>query len=153
MIQMLYYVKDIPATLKFFRSCLAPDGKLLIILVSGNSGCNKVWEKYGSSLPLNDQCQYVTTGHVADMLSSVGARYQCYDLESDMDITECFVEGNRNGELLLDFITETCEFKKYAPPELREEIIHHIRSPGCSSIKDGKIIFNNNLSVIVVDNE
>ncbi|XP_075037044.1 histamine N-methyltransferase B-like [Mixophyes fleayi] len=152
MIQMLYFEKDIPTTLKFFRSCLAPDGKLLIILVSGNSSW-KLLEKYGSSLPLNDQCQYVAAGHVADMLSSVGARYQCYDLESELDITECFVEGNRNGELLLDFITETCEFKKYAPPELREEIIHHIRSPGCSTIKDGKIIFNCSLGVIVVDNE
>nr|KAF6336663.1 histamine N-methyltransferase [Myotis myotis] len=34
MIQMLYYVKDIPATLKFFHSLLAPSAKILIVLVS-----------------------------------------------------------------------------------------------------------------------
>ncbi|XP_037704651.1 histamine N-methyltransferase isoform X1 [Choloepus didactylus] len=34
MIQMLYYVKDIPATLKFLHSLLATSAKLLIILVS-----------------------------------------------------------------------------------------------------------------------
>lgn len=33
--QMLYYVKDIPATLKFFHSLLATNAKILIILVSG----------------------------------------------------------------------------------------------------------------------
>lgn len=32
---MLYYVKDIPATLKFFHSLLATNAKMLIILVSG----------------------------------------------------------------------------------------------------------------------
>lgn len=32
---MLYYVKDIPATLKFFHGLLAASAKILIILVSG----------------------------------------------------------------------------------------------------------------------
>lgn len=32
---MLYYVEDIPATLKFFHSLLASHAKILIILVSG----------------------------------------------------------------------------------------------------------------------
>uniref|UniRef100_A0A2D4NN00 Histamine N-methyltransferase n=1 Tax=Micrurus surinamensis TaxID=129470 RepID=A0A2D4NN00_MICSU len=36
MIQMLYYVKDMPATIRFFHSLLEPGAKLLIILVSGN---------------------------------------------------------------------------------------------------------------------
>ncbi|KAM9305792.1 histamine N-methyltransferase [Gastrophryne carolinensis] len=152
MIQMLYYVKDVPATLKFFKSLLAADGKLLIILVSGKSGWSTLWKKYGSRLPLNDMCLYVTAGDVADLLKSMGAKYQCYELQSDMDITECFVEGNHNGELLLDFLTETCDFKKHAAPELRDEIIQELRSSGCSSIRDEKIIFNNNLSVIVVEN-
>ncbi|KAL4840932.1 hypothetical protein H8958_014235 [Nasalis larvatus] len=35
MIQMLYYVKDIPATLKFFHSLLGTIAKILIIVVSG----------------------------------------------------------------------------------------------------------------------
>ncbi|XP_044160690.1 histamine N-methyltransferase A-like [Bufo gargarizans] len=151
MIQMLYYVKDVPATLTFFRSLLAPNGKLLIILVSGNSGWSTLWKKYGSRLPLNDLCLYVTAGDIADMLRSKGAKHQTYELPSDMDITECFIDGDRNGDLLLDFLTETCEFNKNASPELREEIIQDLKSSGCSSVKDGKIIFNNNLSAIVVE--
>ncbi|XP_053326812.1 histamine N-methyltransferase isoform X2 [Spea bombifrons] len=153
MIQMLYYVKDVPATLKFFRSCLAPHGKLLIILVSGTSGWSTLWKKYGSRLPLNDLCLYITAGDIQDILSSMGAKYKSYDLQSDMDITECFVEGDLNGELLLDFLTETCEFKKNAPPDLKDQILQDLKGPGCSSTKDGRIIFNNNLSVIVVENQ
>lgn len=50
--QMLYYVKDIPATLRYFHSLLESQGKLLIILVSGESstspaqsgkGCEDLW--------------------------------------------------------------------------------------------------------------
>ncbi|XP_059708522.1 histamine N-methyltransferase-like isoform X3 [Haemorhous mexicanus] len=37
MIQMLYYVKDIPATIRYFHSLLESQAKLLIILVSGES--------------------------------------------------------------------------------------------------------------------
>ncbi|MEE6489111.1 hypothetical protein FKM82_015495 [Ascaphus truei] len=153
MIQMLYYVKDVPATLKFFRSCLSPNGKLLIILVSGESGWSTLWKKYGPRLPLNDLCLYITAGDITDMLRSMGAQYKSYDLPSDMDITGCFIEGDRNGELLLDFLTETCDFKKNAPSDLRDQIMKDLQSPECSTTKDGKIIFNNNLSVVVVGNE
>ncbi|KAM4626545.1 histamine N-methyltransferase isoform 1-T2 [Discoglossus pictus] len=153
MIQMLYYVKDVSATLKFFKSCLAPNGKLIIILVSGNSGWSHLWKKYGPRLPLNDLCLYITAGDIADMLISMGAKFKSYDLQSDMDITECFMEGNRNGELLLDFLTETCDFKNNAPSDLRDEIMKDLQTPECSTVKEGKIIFNNNLSVIVVEND
>ncbi|XP_077791852.1 histamine N-methyltransferase-like isoform X2 [Podarcis muralis] len=41
MIQMLYYVKDIPATIRFFHSLLEPGAKLLIILVSDSEDESK----------------------------------------------------------------------------------------------------------------
>lgn len=51
--QMLYYVKDVPATLRYFHSLLESQAKLLIILVSGEScststaqsgkGCGDLW--------------------------------------------------------------------------------------------------------------
>ncbi|XP_053554234.1 histamine N-methyltransferase A [Bombina bombina] len=153
MIQMLYYVKDIPVTLSFARSCLAPNGKLMIILVSGSSGWSYLWKKYGQCLPLNDLCLYITAGDITGMLHSMGAQYQTFELQSDMDITECFIEGNRNGELLLDFLTETNDFKNTAPYDLRHQIINDLQTPQCSAKKDGRVIFNNNLSVIVVENE
>ncbi|KAJ6665435.1 hypothetical protein lerEdw1_003275 [Lerista edwardsae] len=37
MIQMLYYVSDASATIRFFHSLLAPGAKLFIVLVSGNA--------------------------------------------------------------------------------------------------------------------
>lgn len=151
MIQMLYYVKDIPATLKFFHSLLATNAKILIILVSGTSGWGKLWKKYGSRLPLNDLCLYITSSDLIQMLDTLGAKYECYDLLSTMDISDCFIEGNENGDFLWDFLTETCNFTTTAPPDLKAEIMKDLQEPEFSVKKDGKVLFNNSLSFIVVE--
>ncbi|NWI35312.1 HNMT methyltransferase, partial [Picathartes gymnocephalus] len=151
MIQMLYYVKDIPATIRYFHSLLESQAKLLIILVSGKSGWETLWKKYGSSFPLDDLCNYVSSGDLPGMLDSAGLKYQLYELPSHLDITSCFIEGDKDGELLLDFLTETIDFAKTAPPELKHQLVEELRKPGCSEIRDGKVFFNNNLSVVVIE--
>nr|XP_005487954.1 histamine N-methyltransferase isoform X1 [Zonotrichia albicollis] len=151
MIQMLYYVKDIPATVRYFHSLLESQGKLLIILVSGKSGWETLWKKYASSFPLEDLCCYVSSGDLPRMLDSAGLKYQLYELPSHLDITSCFTEGDKDGELLLDFLTETLDFTKTAPPELKRQVMEELRKPGCSEIRDGKVFFNNSQGVIVVE--
>ncbi|XP_062055370.1 histamine N-methyltransferase [Lepus europaeus] len=151
MIQMLYYVKDISATLKFFHGLLATNAKMLIILVSGTSGWDKLWKKYGSRLPQNDLCQYITSSDLTEMLDDLGIKYECYDLLSTMDISDCFIDGNENGDLLLDFLTETCNFNTTAPPDLKAELMKDLQEPEFSIRKEGKILFNNNLSFIVIE--
>ncbi|XP_035879440.1 histamine N-methyltransferase isoform X1 [Phyllostomus discolor] len=151
MIQMLYYVKDIPATLKFFHSLLATNAKILIIVVSGTSGWDKLWKKYGSRLPRDDLCQYITATDLTQMMDNLGIKYECHDLPSTMDISDCFIDGNENGALLLDFLTETCNFNTTAPPDLKAEIMKALQEPEFSVKKDGKVLFNNNLSFIVVE--
>ncbi|NXJ93909.1 HNMT methyltransferase, partial [Corythaixoides concolor] len=151
MIQMLYYVKDVPATIRYFHSLLEAQAKLLIILVSGSSGWETLWKKYGSSFPLDDLCSYVSSADLKRILDSAGLKYQLHELPSHMDITSCFIEGNKDGELLLDFLTETCEFSKTAPPDLKRQVMEELRKPECSEKRDEKVLFNNNLSVIVIE--
>uniref|UniRef100_A0A8D0EH83 Histamine N-methyltransferase n=1 Tax=Salvator merianae TaxID=96440 RepID=A0A8D0EH83_SALMN len=151
LIQMLYYVKDIPATIKFFHSLLDPGAKLLIILVSETSGWARLWKKYGSRLPLNDLCLYVSSVDVEEILDAAGLNYQSYELPSSMDITDCFLDGNKNGELLLDFLTETCNFTATAPLDLKKEIVEDLKKPECSEERGGKYFFNNNLCAIVIE--
>ncbi|KAG7503689.1 hypothetical protein JOB18_043207 [Solea senegalensis] len=151
MIQMLYYVKDPGATISFFQSLLDKNGKLLIILVSGESGWGRLWRTYRHQLCNTEISQCVTTGDIKSFLDSTGVSYQSYELPSQMDITECFTEGDEKGELLLDFLTEVLDFSKTASPELRAGVLQLLRHPDCSVESDGKVIFNNNLGVIVID--
>ncbi|NXM61086.1 HNMTA methyltransferase, partial [Illadopsis cleaveri] len=149
MIQMLYYVKDVPATLRYFHSLLESQGKLLIILVSGKSGWNTMWKM--PSFPLQDLCIYISSADLPRMLDAAGLKYQLYELPSHMDITSCFIEGDKDGELLLDFLTQTVDFVKTAPPELKRQLMEELRKPGCSEIRDGKVFFNSNMGVIVIE--
>ncbi|XP_071353093.1 histamine N-methyltransferase-like [Trachinotus anak] len=151
MIQMLYYVKDPGATISFFRSLLNQNGKLLIILVSGESGWGKLWRTYRAQLCNTEISQCVTTGDIKSFLDSKGVSYQSYELPSQLDITECFTEGDEKGELLLDFLTEVLDFSNTASPELKAGVMELLRHPDCSVESNGKVIFNNNLGVIVID--
>ncbi|KAL6100602.1 hnmt [Pungitius sinensis] len=151
MIQMLYYVKDPGATINFFRSLLDNNGKLLIILVSGESGWGKLWRSYRTQLCNAEISQCVTTGDIRGLLDRQGVSYQSYELPSQMEITECFAEGDEKGELLLDFLTEVLDFSKTASPELRAGVLELLRHPDCSVESNGKVVFNNNLGVIVID--
>ncbi|KAM3862507.1 histamine N-methyltransferase [Diretmus argenteus] len=151
MIQMLYYVKDPGATLSFFQSLLHKNGKLLVILVSGESGWGKLWRTYRNQLSNSQISQCVTTGDIKNFLDSKGVKYQNYELPSQMDITECFTEGDEKGELLLDFLTEVFDFSKTAPSELKAAVLELLRHPDCSVESDGRVIFNNTLGVLVFD--
>lgn len=119
--------------------------------IPGKSGWGKLWRTFRKQLCNKEISQYVTTGDIKSFLDSKGVRYQSYELPSQMDITECFTEGDEKGELLLDFLTEVLDFSKTASPELKAGVIELLRHPDCSVESDGKVIFNNNLEVIVLD--
>lgn len=150
MIQMLYYVKDPEATISFYRSLLDKDGKLLILLVSGESGWGRLWKTYKTQICKCDITQCITTGDVKSFLDAEGIPYESYSLPSQMDITECFTDGDEKGELLLDFLTEVMDFSKSASPDLKNGVLELLKHPDCSTELDGKIIFNNNLEAIVL---
>ncbi|XP_051937495.1 histamine N-methyltransferase-like [Hippocampus zosterae] len=151
MIQMLYYVNNVEATITFFRSLLAPNGKLLIILVSDESGWGKLKQTFRGQICACEIAQCTTTTDVKSILDAGGVQYKSYMLPSQMDITECFTEGDESGDLLLDFLTEVDHFSQTASPQLKADVLKLLRDPACSREADGKVVFNNNLEVVVVD--
>ncbi|XP_030310166.1 carnosine N-methyltransferase 2 isoform X3 [Calypte anna] len=151
MIQMLYRVEDVLSTIKFFHSCLDHHGKLLIIILSDSSGWASLWKKYRHCLPPTDSGHYITSNSITDVLKRLGVEYHVYEFPSGWDITECFIEGDPVGGHMMDFLTGTKNFLGTAPPGLRQRLQEALCQPECSSKKDGRIIFSNNLSMIVVE--
>ncbi|XP_040461071.1 carnosine N-methyltransferase 2 isoform X3 [Falco naumanni] len=151
MIQMLYRVEDIPNTIKFYHSCLDHHGKLLIIILSDSSGWASLWKKYRHCLPSTDSGHYITSSGITDVLERLGVEYRVYEFPSGWDITECFIEGDPAGGCMMDFLTGTKNFLGTAPLGLRQQLQEALCQPECSSKKDGRIIFSNNLSMIVVE--
>ncbi|KAM4626778.1 histamine N-methyltransferase-like [Discoglossus pictus] len=153
MIQMLYYVKDIPGTIQFYQSCLSPHGKLLIIVLSRHSGWYNFYGEIESQLPKNNLPINISSVEIIDILDSQGMKYESYDIESNVDITECFINGNKNGQILMNMLTETCNFNETAPAHLKESATELLQSSKYSVKRDGKTLLNTNLSVIVVDGQ
>ncbi|XP_041265353.1 carnosine N-methyltransferase 2-like isoform X3 [Onychostruthus taczanowskii] len=151
MIQMLYRVEDIPSTIKFFHSCLDHHGKLLIIILSDTSGWASLWRKHRDCLPATDSGHYITCSGITEVLQRLGVQHRVYELPSGWDITECFTEGDAVGGRMLDFLTGTKNFLGTAPAALRRRLREALCQPECSSTRDGRVIFSNNLSMIVVD--
>ncbi|KAL7991738.1 hypothetical protein Chor_015994 [Crotalus horridus] len=117
----------------------------------GRSGWAKLWRKYGHHLPPNDLCLYISSADVEEVLDGSELKYQSYELPSDMDITDCFNEGSKTGELLLDFLTETYNFSKTAPLDLKNELIEDLKKPEYSERRGDKYFFNNTLSAIMIE--
>ncbi|NXC88038.1 HNMTL methyltransferase, partial [Cercotrichas coryphoeus] len=151
MIQMLYRVEDIPNTIKFFHSCLDHHGKLLIIILSDSSGWASLWRRHRDCLPATDSGHYITCSGITAVLRALGAQHRVFELPSAWDITECFRDGDALGGRMMDFLTGTKNFLGTAPAALRRRLRDALCQPECSSTRDGRVIFSNNLSMIVVE--
>ncbi|XP_060773364.1 histamine N-methyltransferase-like isoform X2 [Neoarius graeffei] len=147
MIQMLYYVKDPEMTVSFFRSLLRKDGKLLIILVSGDSGWSGLWRHYHDRV----HSSHVTAADIKSFLDAKEIPYKSYSFVSTFDITECFTTRDEKEELMLDFLTEIPEFSKSTSPELKARVLEILKRPECSQEVNGRIMFNNNMEALVID--
>uniref|UniRef100_A0A667YV87 Histamine N-methyltransferase n=1 Tax=Myripristis murdjan TaxID=586833 RepID=A0A667YV87_9TELE len=149
MIQMLYYVSDHAATIKFFHSLLKNQGKLMIIHEAANSGWDILWKTYRKELCTKSIPDYNSAGDIKAHLNSLGLRYEEHVIPNTFDITECFILGSELGELLLDFMTEQDHFHRSLTPELRAGILDLLRNK-CSSEKDGKVLFDCSLTCLMV---
>lgn len=119
--------------------------------LADSSGWASLWKKYRHCLPPTDSGHYVTSNGITDVLKRLGVVYRVHEFPSGWDITECFIEGDPVGGLMMDFLTGTKDFLGTAPPALRRRLHEALCQPECSSRKDGRIIFSNNLSMIVVE--
>lgn len=127
--------------------------KFLYFAFSGNSGWASIWKKYRDCLPLTDCGHYITADDIKVVLEDMGVQYRVYDFPSVWDITECFIDGDTIGGQTLDFLTGTKDFMHTAPLDLKQRLRHALGQPECSTKKDGRIIFRNDLSMIVVNSK
>ncbi|XP_066497250.1 histamine N-methyltransferase-like [Hoplias malabaricus] len=149
MIQMLYYVDDPSATLSFFHSRLKKNGKMLIIHEAANSGWEKMWKTFKTELCTNTLSDYLSAGDIKKLLEALGLRFEELELRNYLDISECFVEGSRDGAMLLDFMTDRESFHSSFSPEVQAGILQLLKNE-CSIIEGGRVKFNCSLSALLV---
>nr|XP_046260171.1 histamine N-methyltransferase-like [Scatophagus argus] len=149
MIQMIYYVDDLASTIKFYHSLLKNNGILMIIIEAEKGGWDTLWKTYKKELCVDAITEYRSSGQVIACLKSQGLKYEEHVIPNSFDITECFNPSSQTGQLLLNFMTAKDHFYESFTPEIRAGMLDLLRNK-CSAEKDGRILFNSNLSCILI---
>ncbi|XP_068187426.1 histamine N-methyltransferase-like isoform X2 [Antennarius striatus] len=144
---LIHMFQDPGATISFFKSLLNKNGQLLITLVSENFGLVKMHNAYRNQLGT----VYLSSGDIKIFLDSKGVSYRSYYLPNEVDITKCFIEGDEEGELMIDFLTDVLDFSKTASPELKAGVMEFLGCPEFSVKSSGKVLLNANYEMIVIE--
>uniref|UniRef100_A0A8C6UPU4 Histamine N-methyltransferase n=1 Tax=Neogobius melanostomus TaxID=47308 RepID=A0A8C6UPU4_9GOBI len=142
MIQMMYYVEDMAATIQFYHGLLKKNGRLMIIVETG--GWDTLWKTFK-----NDLCNHTVTGQVKPCLDKLGLKYDEHRIHNEFDISECFDPKSKLGRDLLNFMTGKDDFYTGFTPETQKAILDLLKDK-CSTQKDGKTMFNGTLDCILV---
>lgn len=114
-----------------------------------NSGWDTLWKTYSKELCVGVIKEYRSSAEVIACLKSLGLKYDEHSAPNAFDITECFNPGSCHGERLLSFMTGSDKFHESFTPEIRAGMLDLLRRK-CSAEKDGKVLFNSDLSCILV---
>ncbi|KAJ0033707.1 hypothetical protein NQD34_000814 [Periophthalmus magnuspinnatus] len=150
MVQVLYYVEDAEATISFFHSLLNKNGKLLIIIGADDCPQFIISKTFQHQLDAKwHPSKTVSPAVIKSLLNARGIPFKTYKLQSRVNVTPCFTEGDGTGELLLDFLTHVQGFSEMASPELRQEVLTVLR--GCSVVQNGRVMANDYINAIVIN--
>ncbi|XP_075960211.1 histamine N-methyltransferase A-like [Anarhichas minor] len=149
MVQMIYYVDNLADTITFYQSLLKNNGRLMIIIGAANCGWDILWKTYEKELAVDDIRDNRSSAEVIACLKSLGLKYEEHSQPNTFDITKCFNPSSQTGKNLLNFLTMKDNFYESFTPEIRAGILDLLRNK-CNTEKDGRVIFNNNMSCILV---
>ncbi|XP_039673041.1 histamine N-methyltransferase A-like isoform X2 [Perca fluviatilis] len=149
MIQMIYYVDNLADTIKFYHSLLKNNGRLMIIIEAANGGWDTLWKTYKKDLCVDAIQEYRSSGEVIACLKSQGLKYEEHVIPNSFDITECFNPSSQTGKRLLNYMTANDNFYQSFSPEIKGGMLELLRNK-CSTEKDGRVLFNSNMSCILV---
>ena len=77
-----------------------------------------------------------------------GWKHEVYNNEYSIDVTDVFDEVSREGNLLLDFLTYSKNFRKTADKQLVKETLALMKD--LSTVKDGKRLGEKKESLILI---
>ena len=91
---------------------------------------------------------YETQEKIIMIANERGWKHEIYSQEYSIDVTDVFDEKSTEGNLLLDFLTQTENFRETADKQLVEETLALIKE--LTTVKDGKRFGDKKESLIII---
>ena len=92
--------------------------------------------------------KYETAEEIINIAKSNGWKHEIYSQEYSIDVTDVFDEKSTEGNLLLDFLTHTVNFRETTDKQLVEETLALIKE--LTTVKDGKRFGDKKESLIII---
>ena len=151
-IHSIYYV-DIEAVLKHCMKNELQDNGLLVFMVKRPGLMSSVIEKqcfpdwHGTPDEKNPE-SFEFAEKMFEIAEKCGWKHEVYTHEYSIDVTEIFDPQSSEGNLLLDFITHTKNYRGTADKKLLQETLELIED--LSTLKDGKCLGKKKESLIFI---
>ncbi|XP_071949937.1 histamine N-methyltransferase B-like [Antedon mediterranea] len=125
-INSVYYFDDVEDSMIYLRDILEDDGILIIVLVSENGMTYRLWDRFPH---LYDASHFhrICSLHLLDVLQKCNIKYDSERIRSDVDLTECFIEGSEDGQYLLDFVSHVIDLRGSTSPECYSEFVSFLK--------------------------
>lgn len=95
-----------------------------------------------------DKGIYDTAEKITRAAEDNGWKYDIHTQEYSIDVTEVFDENSTNGNLLLDFLTHTENFRETADKQLVKETLELIED--LTTVSDGKCLGKKRDSLVFI---
>lgn len=149
-IHSIYYVDIEKALLHCFEKELYDKGQVICIASRGDLTCSVVSK-------LQQKLQWPVGSEVYDVVDKMiqiadknGWKIEVLDQEYSIDVTEVFDPHSTEGNLLLDFLTQTENFRNTEDKEFVEETLSFIKD--LTFVKGGKLFGEKKESLVVISN-
>ncbi|XP_031560797.1 histamine N-methyltransferase-like [Actinia tenebrosa] len=129
---------DVKKTLGLcFEEELKPNGIITCFVVGKDLlyDCCKMQGHVWHGGHSTNEC-WLTADDIVAIADKCGWKYELFNQEYNVDVTDVFDENSIEGNLLLDFLTYVQEFRKTADKKKTKETLELIRES--SMVKDGK---------------
>ncbi|XP_077983246.1 histamine N-methyltransferase-like [Glandiceps talaboti] len=145
-INVLYYFDYLYETISWLHSVLTKNGTLVFLISDAESIFPRTWQASSALTSKNQKVVYYAM--VEECLTKIGAQgVKRLNVTADIDITEFLEDISVEGDMLIDFIAHSVNFRATAPPTLVTSILKFWE--GMAVKRDDRIYANNNFDFIV----
>jgi SAM-dependent methyltransferase len=118
----LYYLPDRQAAIEHALQAIGPKG-LVLIFHQTPRGIDQVQQRFMKRVKGSDQ-EMFTSREIQAILDRGGIPYHLEEVESHINVSECFRPGSAEGEALLSFFLESD--MRHLDPALKQEVLDYL---------------------------
>ncbi|XP_071941030.1 histamine N-methyltransferase A-like [Antedon mediterranea] len=144
---VMYYFENLAEDLKYLKSILEDGGMILAIMESDDGSVTRSIEQFPQ---FKKNVSAVSTKDVEKALAKVKIQFVKHRIQINLDASG-FLDGeSKEGDLLVDFITQTAFFRETASDSLYNDIIEYLKRIVLPECDNGKSQLRCDCEVIVI---